>query len=269
MEKLTAITVDPENANYCSVDGVLFDINKTELLCYPAGKSETSYDIPNGVTSITGAFYGCSNLTDITIPNSVTSIGKSSFYNCTGLKNITIPNSVTSIGDWAFLSCSSLTSVHIPDGVTSIGWCTFYVCHSLENITIPDSVTSIDGNAFGYCENLKTVYYGGSSGEWNNITISTTGDSYLTGATKVYAANDAVCVGTEESDVDGSTATGFTGTISSDTSVDKAVWKITSGETTVKTPVNLNTTITGGEAVIGIVLDGLYDENATATVKAA
>lgn len=81
-------------------------------------------------------FNGCINLTSVTIPNSVTSIGNSAFYWCSGLTSVTIPNSVTSIGDWAFARCSSLTSVSIPNSVTSIGNEVFYMCSNLYRLTI-------------------------------------------------------------------------------------------------------------------------------------
>ncbi len=81
------------------------------------------------VTIIEGyTFQGCSGLTSVTIPNSVTSIGIEAFSRCSGLKSVTIGNSVTSIGDEAFYSCSSLTSVTIPNSVTSIGNETFFTC---------------------------------------------------------------------------------------------------------------------------------------------
>ncbi len=86
---LTDINVAADNTKYCSVNGVLFNNEKTNLIQYPGGKAG-AYTIPNSVTSIgEGAFYGCSGLTNVTIPNSVTSIGEGAFYGCSGLASIT------------------------------------------------------------------------------------------------------------------------------------------------------------------------------------
>ena len=110
------------------------------------------------VTSIGGhAFYWCSGLTSVTIPESVTSIGDYAFYRCESLTSVTIPDSVTSIGSQAFFYCSGLTSVTIPDSVTSIGWATFSDCSSLTSVTIPKNVTSIEDSAFSHCSSLTSV----------------------------------------------------------------------------------------------------------------
>ena len=155
---LTNITVDANNKCFLSVDGVLFNKDKTELIQYPAGKAETSYTISNSVTSIGNyAFRGCNNLTSVTIPDSVTSIGDCAFYSCDSLTSVTIPDSVTSIGAYAFAYCGILTSVTIPDSVTIIGDYAFAYCDSLTSVTIPNSVTSIGKRAFENCNNLTSV----------------------------------------------------------------------------------------------------------------
>ena len=119
--------------------------------------SLTSLTIPSSVTSIGAfAFKGCSGLTSLTIPSGVTSIGYSAFEGCSSLTSLTIPSSVTSIGESAFV-CSGLTSLTIPSGVTSIGESTFYGCSGLINLTIPSSVTSIGRSAFSGCSGLTSL----------------------------------------------------------------------------------------------------------------
>ena len=120
--------------------------------------SLTSIIIPNSVTNIgLEAFHGCSSLTSVTIPNSVTSIGGFAFRDCSGLTSVTIPNSVIHIGSYAFYNCSGLTSVAIPNSVTSIGSYAFYNCSGLTSVTIPDSVTSIDNATFWGCSSLISI----------------------------------------------------------------------------------------------------------------
>ena len=120
--------------------------------------SLTSIEIPNSVTSIGDwAFYRCTSLISIEIPNSVTSIGDRAFYECTSLTSIQIPNSVTSIGDYAFAGCDSLTSIEIPNSVTSIGNFAFVDCDNLTSIEIPNSVTSIGDWAFVGCSSLTSI----------------------------------------------------------------------------------------------------------------
>ena len=160
----TDINTDPGNAVYTSINGILYNKQKTELIACPGGKTGT-LTIPDSVTSIGNyAFCGCSGFTgNLTIPDSMTSIGDSAFCDCSGFTGtLTIPNSVTSIGDYAFAYCSGFTgNLTIPDSVTGIGDFAFYGCSGFTgSLTIPDSVTGIGSSAFYGC-----------SGFTGNLTI--------------------------------------------------------------------------------------------------
>ena len=171
-------------ANGIAINGIYYVLNssaKTASVTYtgttsdynPSSKAYTgSITIPSTVTynsttySVTSigsdAFYECTGLTSVTIPNSVTSIGGGAFGDCSGLTSVTIPNSVTKIGKGAFENCSGLTSVTIPNSVTNIGESTFQGCSGLTSVIIPNNVTSIGGDAFGGCSGLTSVIIGNS-----------------------------------------------------------------------------------------------------------
>lgn len=190
-ENLEEIIVAEGNNSYSSVDGVLYDKNKTTLLKCPDKKSQVT--IPTSVTAIeNGAFTGCHGLTTIEIPNSVKSISSQAFFSCRNLATVSIGNSVTAIGNGAFSNCTSLEeiivaeenpsyssvegalynkdqtvlskwpdkklNVSIPNSVTAIGNCAFEYCSELTSITLPASVTRIGANAFWRCNNLQKIY---------------------------------------------------------------------------------------------------------------
>ena len=145
-----------------------FTYSSTATACQITGvkdKTVTELVVPDYVTSISeGAFRGCSGLTSVTLGNSVTSIGNYAFKDCSGLTSVTIPNSVTSIGNRAFSGCSGLTSVTIGNSVTSIGNSAFYKCSGLTtvnwNATNCTSAGSSPAPIFEYCTNLKTINIG-------------------------------------------------------------------------------------------------------------
>ena len=106
------------------------------------------------------AFYGCSGLTSLTLPSSVTSIGDKAFYSCWMLNSLTIPYSVTSIGDEAFYGCSGLTSLTIPSGVTSIGGYAFYGCSGLTSIYVyPENLPELGTDIFNGCNAKNCTVY--------------------------------------------------------------------------------------------------------------
>ena len=152
--RLTEIKVATQNSNYASVNGVLYDKDKTTVICYPTGKKDNNYKIINGVSSIgMYAFCDCESLTNLVIPNGTISIEQFAFDGCTSLKSITMPNSVTEIGSYAFMDCTSLTSITIPKNVTSIGdnalgynWSDYY-------------------NDYIKSDNFKIHCYSGTAGE--------------------------------------------------------------------------------------------------------
>ena len=143
-----------------SYHGNIWHTSNDELCMYAfSGCSGlTSLTIPSSVTEIGSyAFEDCSGLTSLTIPSSVTSIGWYAFEGCSGLTSLTIPSSVTEIGRETFMGCSGLTSLTIPSSVTEIGRETFMGCSGLTSLTIPSSVTSIGYYAFSGCSGLTSL----------------------------------------------------------------------------------------------------------------
>lgn len=184
--------VDPDNPNYASPDGVLFNKDLTKLVYIPTGRSGT-YLIPSNVQTIgNNAFYGCKLITSVTIPNNVSAIESRAFgYNslltgfvtagdqpylsvsdgvlfnkdftelivCPSGKagGYTIPSTVNTIRESGFIRCEKLTSIVIPKNVTKIDTCAFFYCSALTNITIPETVTYFGGYSFYACLKLTSV----------------------------------------------------------------------------------------------------------------
>ena len=159
---LTKIMVDPLNPAFSSVDGVLFNQDRTILLQYPRGRAG-AYSVPGSVRTIEAyAFELCLGLTSVAIPNGVTSIGHNAFDTSTALANVTLPNTLTNIGIEAFFSCTSLTGVTLPEGITSVGTNQFEDCQSLASLTLPNTITTIADSAFAHDTSLTNFTIPGS-----------------------------------------------------------------------------------------------------------
>ncbi len=193
---LQRIDVNENNSYYSSIEGNLYNKDKTDLIQYSIGKINTSFTVPNSTNNINeGAFAYCYNLSQISLSNSVVNIGDIAFSNCINLRELIIPNSVKNIGQQAFEDCKNITSIIIPDTVTRIGTYAFgdcdtlkYVsigngisnlneevfsgCEELTDIIISNSIKSIGFWAFKNCVSLENVYYLGNSEEWNLININ-------------------------------------------------------------------------------------------------
>jgi len=160
---LTSFAVDENNTAYQSINGNLYSKDGTVLVAYAIGKTDTSFAIPNSVTTIGfGAFACCDNLTSVTIPDSVITIDQYAFYKCSNVTGVMIPDSATTVESGAFAECSNITSVTIGNSVINIGYA-----------------------AFSLCSNLADVYYTGSESEWNQMIIGYNNDC-LTNATRYY-----------------------------------------------------------------------------------
>lgn len=162
---LSSIIVDG-NTNYDSVDNVLFNKDHTTLLSYPAGKKDTSY----------------------VVPESVKSIGVCAFVGA-DLSSLTLPQDLTSIGWGAFEACRNLTSVTIPDSVTNICFAVFRACSSLTSVTIPWRMTKVEEQAFSGCGKLTDVYYTGSQARWDRIEVSGNNEPLLNATIHFEAAS--------------------------------------------------------------------------------
>ena len=154
---MTKIEVDMNNQNYLSIDGVLFNKDKTTLIKYPIGKTDETYLVPYGVTAISNNAFPFSKFTSVIIPDGVTHIGSYAFNECRSLTHVTMPDSITNIGYRAFSVCLSLKNIAIPDNVLKIGGQAFYACESLTSINIPKNVTEIDEYSFYRCESLVDI----------------------------------------------------------------------------------------------------------------
>ena len=155
---LQSIEVEEGNPVLCSVDGVLFNKDKTSLISYPAGAQQTSYTVAESVDSIEmSAFSYSQNLRTVTLSDNVTSLGGSAFCECKSLEEVRLPSGLKTLESYLFANSPCLKSVTIPNSVTSLGGNVFSGCTGIESVTIPNGVTSLGGNVFSGCTGLKSL----------------------------------------------------------------------------------------------------------------
>ncbi|MBR6414048.1 MAG: sigma-70 family RNA polymerase sigma factor [Oscillospiraceae bacterium] len=156
---LQAIHVSEENPTFSSVDGVVYNKEKTELALYPCGR-KGAFQVPDGITLIgDGAAWECIGLTEITLPATVTSIGSSAFNGCTNLKSVTLPEGLEEIGCYTFRGCAALKQINIPENVSEIGWYAFEDCTALTEIVLPKKLSCLDDDTFSGCTGLTKVTF--------------------------------------------------------------------------------------------------------------
>ena len=158
------------NASASTLFGYIFGTSNytggTAVTQRYSSSGTATYYVPNSLTEVTvtggnilyGAFYGCTGLTDITLPSTASSLGAYALYNCSGIASIAVPNSVTSIGSYAFSGCSTLSSVNLGTGVTALNEGVFQNCTSISSIQI-SNITSIGANVFNGCTKLNGISF--------------------------------------------------------------------------------------------------------------
>ena len=134
-----------DNPDYTSVDGIVYSKDMTKIEYFPKAHKGV-YIMPETVTDIGGAFFRCSGITEVVLPDGLKDLGHSiagAFYQCTSLKKVNIPSSITEIPARSFTECTSLESIEIPDSVTTIGGLAFSGCESLKNVVLPDTLREV------------------------------------------------------------------------------------------------------------------------------
>jgi len=170
-QSLTSIEVDENNLYYSSKNGVLFNKDKSVLLAYPSGKTNSSYAISSSVTEIgESAFSNCKKLKAVILNGGLKTINANAFYGCEGLTDISISDGVEFLGDSAFGFCTSLRNVNLGKGLKSIGSYAFALT-CVKSVRIPPSVAQIGKMAFGYTfadekiSNVEVAGIGGTAAE--------------------------------------------------------------------------------------------------------
>lgn len=185
--KLKSINVAQSNKDFCSVDGVMFNKDKTELLYYPCGKATTTYTVPSTVRKLGKVSFSSNQLESLKLPDNLKYIGDSAFE-YSGLKNITIPENVEYLGKCAF-ERSCLETIEIPSSITSIEEGCFENCRTLKSVSIKGNIKSLNDYVFNWCESLSEIDIPDS------VTNIGKGAFQLTGIQKIKLPNNLENIG--------------------------------------------------------------------------
>ena len=147
-------------ANYKSVDGVLYSADGSRLICYPKGKSEESYAVPEGTKIIESNVFTGTKVKHVSLPDTMEEVKDYAFAACTSLVTIDFGKGIAKIGERAFEGCTSLEAVALPDSITSLGEYSFYECSGMNTLAIGDGVITIPYGAFMWCTSLSTIEFG-------------------------------------------------------------------------------------------------------------
>lgn len=153
------ISVSEGNVNYASYKGILYNKDRTELLFCPDGYYGTVTVHENAKKIEDQAFASCQNITEVILPEELTTIGDGAFKVCAKLVTINIPSSVKTIGEEAFCLCTNLPEIRIPGSVKEIGYGTFSQCESLMDVTLEKGVITIEDDVFSYCDSLQSIVF--------------------------------------------------------------------------------------------------------------
>lgn len=158
LNTIEEIEVSLENQYFSSMDGVLYDKEKTKVIRYPAAKQGTDYRTPDSVIQVgRKAFQDCTNIAQIELGEDIKTIEEEAFYKCANLKRINVPDNVEAVGKKAFYNCNSLEEINIPKKLVKIEADTFNGCNNLNNVVLPEGLIAIEDGAFLGCSKLTDV----------------------------------------------------------------------------------------------------------------
>lgn len=178
-----------DNATYTAADGVLFSKDMTRLYRYPAGCTAKEYIVPDSVTYMEHmAFQDSAVLESVVLSPAVRSTGQDVFNGCLSLKEVTLSEKMTTLETGMFRDCTALEAIAVPTTVTTIKSSVFSGCTSLRKAVLSDNLASVGSYAFGDCTALTDVYYTGTATEWEDVSITSSGNQALLDAKMHYNA---------------------------------------------------------------------------------